>query len=74
MLVSSCVLRSKESNRIGLTPPPVAERVRKLEEAGVITGYRALVDYEALGFPIICIIRLGFRGGVSDSMGSSVLI
>lgn len=44
--------------RIGLSPPAVAERIRKLEESGVITGYRAMVDYEAIGFPILCIIRL----------------
>jgi Lrp/AsnC family leucine-responsive transcriptional regulator len=44
--------------RIGLTAPAVAERVRKLEEAGVIKGYRAVVDYEALGFPILCVIRM----------------
>lgn len=44
--------------RIGLTAPAVAERVRKLEEAGVIKGYRAVVDYEALGFPILCVVRL----------------
>jgi len=44
--------------QIGLTPPAVAERIRKLEDAGVIKGYRAVVDYEALGFPILCIIRL----------------
>lgn len=44
--------------RIGLTAPAVAERVRKLEEAGVIKGYRAVVDYEMLGFPILCIVRM----------------
>lgn len=44
--------------RIGLSAPAIAERVRKLEEAGVITGYRAVVDYEAIGFPILCVIRL----------------
>jgi Lrp/AsnC family leucine-responsive transcriptional regulator len=44
--------------RIGLSPPAIAERVRKLEEAGVITGYRAVVDYEALGYPLLCIIRI----------------
>jgi len=44
--------------RVGLTAPAVTERVRKLEELGVIKGYRAVVDYEALGFPLLCIIRL----------------
>jgi Lrp/AsnC family leucine-responsive transcriptional regulator len=45
-------------DRIGLTAPAVAERIRKLEDAGVIRGYRAVVDYEAIGFPILSIIRL----------------
>lgn len=44
--------------RIGLTAPAVAERVRKLEVAGVIKGYRAVIDYEALGFPILGVVRL----------------
>ncbi len=44
--------------RIGLTAPAVAERIRKLEDAGVIKGYRAVVDYEQVGFPILGIIRL----------------
>jgi len=44
--------------RIGLTAPAVAERIKKLEEAGVITGYRAVIDYEAVGFPLLGIIRL----------------
>lgn len=57
--------------RVGLTPPAVTERIRKLEELGVITGYRAVVDYEALGFPLLCIIRLNApRGaeGVDDEI------
>lgn len=45
-------------DKIGLTAPAVAERIRKLEEAGVIKGYRAVVDYEAVGFPILGIIRV----------------
>lgn len=52
--------------RIGLTAPAIAERIRKLEEAGVITGYRAVVDYEALGFPILSIIRLKVPGRSRD--------
>jgi Lrp/AsnC family leucine-responsive transcriptional regulator len=49
-------------DRIGLTAPAVAERVRKLEEAGVIAGFRAVIDYEAIGFPILSIIRLKAPG------------
>ena len=57
--------------RVGLTAPAVTERVRKLEELGVIKGYRAVVDYEALGFPLLCVIRLNSpRGaqGVDDML------
>ncbi len=52
--------------RIGLSPPAVAERVRKLEDAGVITGYRAVVDYDVLGFPLLCIIRIDAPGSDRD--------
>lgn len=37
------------ARRVGLTPPPCLRRVKRLEESGVITGYRAVVDPEALG-------------------------
>lgn len=35
--------------RVGLTPPPCLRRVKRLEEAGVIAGYRAVVDPDAVG-------------------------
>ncbi|MFF9564315.1 Lrp/AsnC family transcriptional regulator [Leifsonia sp. NPDC014704] len=38
----------------------VAERVRRLEEAGVITGYRAVIDPEQLGFGILAYLRLRY--------------
>ncbi len=44
--------------QVGLTAPAVTERVHRLEAMGIITGYRAVVDNEALGFPLLCIIRL----------------
>ncbi|MFZ8998478.1 MAG: Lrp/AsnC family transcriptional regulator [Ilumatobacteraceae bacterium] len=51
--------------RVGLTPPAVTERIRKLEEAGVIRGYRADIDPDMIGLPLLCIIRLNSpRGGV----------
>ncbi|GHO68955.1 AsnC family transcriptional regulator [Ktedonobacter sp. SOSP1-52] len=45
--------------RVGLSLPSVAERVRKMEEAGIITGYHAEVNLTKLGLPILAIIRLG---------------
>ncbi|WP_025159239.1 Lrp/AsnC family transcriptional regulator [Leifsonia aquatica] len=42
----------------------VAERVRRLEEAGVIAGYRALVDPERLGYGILAFLRLRYPSSV----------
>ena len=45
--------------RVHLSQPAVAERVRKLEAANVITGYRATVNLAALGYGIRAIVRVG---------------
>src|SRR5438046_9455643 len=37
------------AHRVGLTPPPCLRRVKRLEDLGVITGYRAVVDPGAVG-------------------------
>ena len=44
--------------RIGMSAPAVAERVQRLERAGVISGYRAEIDPKAVGFPISAIVRV----------------
>ena len=43
-------------NLLELSPPAAAERVRKLEERGVIKGYTALVDAGAIGCPLTAFI------------------
>jgi Lrp/AsnC family leucine-responsive transcriptional regulator len=43
---------------VELSPPSVAERLRQLEEGGVITGYRLDVDPAALGLPLSAWIRI----------------
>lgn len=43
---------------VRLSPPSVTERVRRLEEAGVIRGYRAVLDPAALGRPLAVCIRI----------------
>ncbi len=45
--------------RVHLSQPAVAERVKKLEAAGVITGYRATVNLQALGYGIRALVRVG---------------
>lgn len=37
------------AKRVGLTPPPCLRRLKRLEEGGVITGYRAVISPEAEG-------------------------
>jgi Lrp/AsnC family leucine-responsive transcriptional regulator len=49
--------------KVGLSTPAVAERVRRLEEAGVITGYHAALDTAKLGVPIRVLVRLTIPGG-----------
>lgn len=44
--------------RINLSAPAVAERVRRLEEAGVITGYQAKVDAAAVGQPVTVFVLM----------------
>lgn len=44
--------------RVSLSPPAVAERVQRLERAGVITGYRAEVDPRCLGYVMTAIVRI----------------
>ena len=43
---------------IGLSSPATADRVRKLEDSGVITGYAALVNPEAIGCGLAALISL----------------
>jgi Lrp/AsnC family transcriptional regulator, leucine-responsive regulatory protein len=44
--------------RVNLSPPAVAERVGRLERAGVITGYHAAVDPRSLGYELTAIVRV----------------
>jgi Lrp/AsnC family leucine-responsive transcriptional regulator len=44
--------------RVNLSPPAVAERVQRLEKAGVITGYHASIDPKALGFALSAVVRV----------------
>lgn len=49
--------------RVGLSAPAVTERVRRLESAGVIRGYRAEVDLAGVGLPILALARIRYPSG-----------
>ena len=46
------------ARRVGLSAPATRERMLRLEEAGVIKGWRVELDPTALGFPIAVLIRV----------------
>ncbi|HET6351276.1 MAG TPA: Lrp/AsnC family transcriptional regulator [Coriobacteriia bacterium] len=54
---------------VGLTPPAVAERVRRLENSGVIEGYRAQVNLKRAGYGLIAFIQLSSPPELAKQLG-----
>jgi Lrp/AsnC family transcriptional regulator, leucine-responsive regulatory protein len=48
--------------RVGLTTPAVIERIRKLEDTQIITGYAAEIDTAKVGLPILAFVRMSISG------------
>lgn len=46
------------SDKIGLSVPSVTERIKKLQENGIISGFKAVVNYKNLGFDVTAIITI----------------
>lgn len=60
------------ARKVGMSTPAVAERVRQLEAAGVIRGYRADVDLTKVGRPILAIVRMSVVGDVLAKITDNV--
>ncbi len=58
--------------RVGLTLPAVAERVRRMEDAGIITGFRAAINPAKIGLPIAAFIRISIVGDVFARVAKAV--
>src|SRR5262245_45094494 len=50
------------ADRVGLSPSPCLRRVRRLQEAGVIRGYRALLDRAAVGLGLTAFVSVRIEG------------
>jgi Lrp/AsnC family transcriptional regulator, leucine-responsive regulatory protein len=58
-LQKDCRLSFSElGRRVHMSSPAVAERVRRLEQSGVITGYHAQVDLSATGWAVLALVRM----------------
>lgn len=55
---NGCISNQELADRIGLSPSPCLRRVRLLQEAGFITGYRTLLDAKKLGLSLMVLIHI----------------
>jgi Lrp/AsnC family transcriptional regulator, leucine-responsive regulatory protein len=63
---------SELGRRVGLSTPSVVDRVRRMEAAGIISGYRAVVNPSQVGLPLCAIIRIAPVAGRYDRTVSVV--
>ncbi len=60
------------AEKVGLSPPPCLRRVRALEEAGYIAGYRAMLNAEKLGFEIMVFAMVGLKSQAEAELSSFI--
>ena len=54
------------ADRVGLSPSPCLRRVRQLEESGVISGYAAQVNANAVGLAVTALVRITMNSHSAD--------
>jgi Lrp/AsnC family transcriptional regulator, leucine-responsive regulatory protein len=55
--------------RVGLSTPAVMDRVRRLEDVEIITGYQAEIDASKVGYPIVAFVGINVVGDFLPRMG-----
>lgn len=66
------ITMSALARQVGMSAPAVTERVQRLEQAGVITGYSVKVDPTALGYPVTVFVRVRITTGRLDRFAAFV--
>ena len=54
------------SKRVGLSPTPCLDRVKRLESQGVIAGYKAILDAEAVGASLLVFVEITLEKTAQD--------
>jgi DNA-binding Lrp family transcriptional regulator len=55
------IANAELARRLGLSPPAIHARLRRLEDVGLITRYAALLDREKLGFDLLCFVNISLQ-------------
>jgi Lrp/AsnC family transcriptional regulator, leucine-responsive regulatory protein len=55
------IANAELARRLNLSPPAIHARLRRLEEAGLIARYAALLDREKLGFDLLCFVNISLQ-------------
>ena len=63
---------SELGRRVNLSAPAVAERLRRMEDAGIVRGYRVLLSPAALGLRLQAYIRITVRYGLYDAFAAQL--
>jgi Lrp/AsnC family transcriptional regulator, leucine-responsive regulatory protein len=62
------ITNAKLAATIGISPPAMLERVRRLETAGVITSYTAVLDREKIGLEVMAIVSISIAAHELESI------
>lgn len=58
------------SAEAGLSPTPVARRLKRLETSGIVTGFAALIDEDKLGFGVSVFVSVRLDRQIDDALAS----
>jgi DNA-binding Lrp family transcriptional regulator len=65
---NSNVTNAQLASEIGLSPAPTLERVKKLENSGVIKSYHAVVDQASIGLGVCTFVTVSLKGHNKDNI------
>ncbi|MBY0436219.1 MAG: Lrp/AsnC family transcriptional regulator [Cyclobacteriaceae bacterium] len=65
---NSNITNAQLAQEVGLSPAPTLERVKKLETAGVVRGYHAVVDAASVGLGVSTFVMASLKGHNKDNI------